>query len=71
MRQCPPRRAALHRKRSSNSTQVPLFPLAANELRIELAAPQDQELIRAVAELLLQVAINGTVTDRGGRRDDQ
>ena len=33
--------------------QIPLFPPAESALRIELAAPQRQELIRALAELLL------------------
>jgi hypothetical protein len=34
--------------------QILLFPPAGRELRVELAAPQQRELIRALAELLLR-----------------
>jgi hypothetical protein len=61
----------MRRKRSSISTQVPLFPLAETALRIELAAPQEQELIRALAELLRQAAINRIAADKGVGRDDR
>ena len=58
----------MRRKCPSISTQVPLFPPAGFELPIELAAPQQQELIRALAELLLQAAA-ASVTAKGGGRD--
>ena len=60
----------MRRKRPSIPTQVPLFPPAGSELRIELAAPQQQELIRALAELLLHAAA-ASVTAKGGGRDDR
>ena len=59
----------MRRKCPSIPTQVPLFPGARSELRIELAAPQHQELIRALAELLLHAA--ASVTAKGGGRDDR
>ena len=59
----------MRRKSPSISTQVPLFPPAGYELPIELAAPQQQELIRALAELLLQAAAAASVTAKGGGRD--
>ena len=34
--------------------QILLFPPAGQELRVELAGPQQRELIRALAELLLR-----------------
>jgi hypothetical protein len=43
----------MRRTRPTISPQIPLFPPAESALRIELAAPQRQELIRALAELLL------------------
>ena len=46
----------MRRKRPSISPQIPLFPPAESALRIELAGPQQQELIRALAELLLRAA---------------
>ena len=61
----------MRRTRSSIPTQIPLFPPAAGaELRIELATPQQQELIRALAELLLRAAAT-IVTAEAGGRDDQ
>ena len=53
-------------KNPSISTQRPLFPPAGHELGVELAAPQQQELIRALAELLLHAA---GVTAKGPERD--
>jgi hypothetical protein len=40
--------------------QILLFSPAEHELRVELAAPQQQELIRALAELLLRAAADGS-----------
>ncbi len=50
--------------------QILLFPPAGSELRIELAAPQQRELIRALAELLLRAAVDARATVPGGGRDD-
>jgi hypothetical protein len=61
----------MRRKRPSISTQVPLFPPPGSELRIELAPPQQRELIRALAELLLHAAAAASVTAKGGGRNDQ
>jgi len=56
--------------RSSSSTQIPLFPPATDvALRIELTAPQHQELIRALAELLLRAAADASATTPTGGRD--
>jgi hypothetical protein len=57
----------------SSSTQIPLFPPAADvSLRIELTTPQHQELIRAVAELLLRAAATASArTPTGGRDADR
>ena len=60
----------MRRKSPSISTQIPLFPPAGSELWIELAAPQQQELIRAVAELLLHAAADARATAQAGGRDD-
>jgi hypothetical protein len=60
----------MRRKSPSIPTQVPLFPPAGCELRIELTAPQQQELIRALAELLLHAAADASVTAKGAGRDD-
>ena len=59
----------MRRKRPSISKQIPLFPPAGPELRVELAAPQQQELIRALAELLLRAAADARVTAQEGARD--
>lgn len=59
----------MRRKRPSISTQIPLFPPAGAERRIELAAPQQQELIRALAKLLLQAATASVTARRGGGDD--
>ena len=61
----------MRRKSPSISTQVPLFPPAGSELRLELPAPQQQELIRALAELLLHAAAAASVTAKGGGHDDR
>ena len=57
----------MRRKSPSTSTQIPLFPPTGAVPRIELTAPQHQELIRAVAELLLRFA---AATAQPGGRDD-
>ena len=41
----------MRRKGPSIPTQIPLFPPPGHELRVELAAREQQELIRALAEL--------------------
>ena len=56
----------MRQKRPSISRQIPLFP-ARPALRVELAAPQQRELIRALAELLLHAA--GRATAQEGPRD--
>jgi hypothetical protein len=68
-RGCPPRRAAMRRTSPSIPRQIPLFPPAGHELRVELAALEQQELIRALAELLLHAAADARVTAKGGGRD--
>jgi hypothetical protein len=56
--------------RSSSSTQIPLFPPAADvALRIELTAAQHQELLRALAELLLRAAVDVSAPHPTGGRD--
>jgi len=60
----------MRRKRPSISPQIPLFPPAESALRIELAGPQQQELIRALAELLLRAAADGSAA-QGAAPDDQ
>ena len=56
--------------RSSSSTQIPLFPATPEAaLRIELTAAQHQELLRAVAELLLRAAVAVSATTPTGGRD--
>ena len=60
----------MRRKRPSRSArQIPLFPPAEHELRVELAAPQQHELIRALAELLLRAAAAARATAQEGARD--
>jgi len=60
----------MRRKNPSIPTQIPLFP-PGHELRVELAAPQQQELIRALAELLLHAAADARGPAKGARRDDR
>ena len=47
-----------------------LFSPAGHELRVELAAPQQRELIRALAELLLRAAADGSAA-QGAAHDDR
>ena len=61
----------MRRMRSSISTQIPLFPPTGAAGPIELTAPQHQELIRALAELLLRAAADASAPAQGGGRDDQ
>jgi hypothetical protein len=61
----------MRRKSPSIPTQILLFPPAGHEFRIELAAPQQQELIRALAELLLHAAADASVTAKGAARDNR
>jgi hypothetical protein len=61
----------MRRKNPSIPTQILLFPPGGHELRIELPAPQQQELIRALAELLLHAAADVSVTAKGAERDDR
>ena len=61
----------MRRKSPSIPTrQILLFPPAGHELRVELAPPQHRELIRALAELLLRAAADGSAA-RGAARDDR
>ena len=55
---------------SRPSRQILLFPPAGHELRVELAAPQRRELIRALAELLLRAAADRSAA-QGAARDDR
>ena len=59
----------MRRMRSSISTQIPLFPPTGAAGPIELTAPQHQELIRALAELLLRAAAAASATTPTGGRD--
>ena len=60
----------MRRTNPSTSRQIPLFPpAAAVALRIELTAAQHQELLRALAELLLRFA--AATAQQGGRDDDR
>ena len=56
-------------KRPSISRQIPLFPAARPALRVELAAPQQRELIRALAELLLRAAAAGSAAPEAAHDD--
>jgi len=61
----------MRRKSPSTPTrQILLFPPAGDERRVELAAPQQRELIRALAELLLRAAADGS-TGQGVAHDDR
>jgi hypothetical protein len=59
-----------HTRPSTLSRQIVLFPPAAHELRVELTAPQQRELIRALAELLLRAAADGSAA-REAAHDDR
>jgi hypothetical protein len=54
---------------SRPARQILLFPPAGPELRVELAAPQQRELIRALAELLLRAAADGSATQEAAHDD--
>ena len=56
---------------SRSAHQILLFPPAGPELRVELAAPQQQELIRALAELLLRAAADSSATTQEAAREDR
>jgi len=61
----------MRQKRPSTlSRQILLFPPAGRELRVELAAPQQRELIRALAELLLHAAADASAAE-GAAHDDR
>jgi hypothetical protein len=60
----------MRQKRPSRPTrQILLFPPAGPELRVELAAPQQRELIRALAELLLRAAADGSAAPEAAHDD--
>ena len=61
----------MRRTSPSIPKQIPLFPPAGHELRVELAAPQQQELIRALAELLLHAAADPSATTQEAAREDR
>jgi len=54
---------------STLSRQILLFPPAGPERRVELAAPQRRELIRALAELLLRAAADGNAAQEAAHDD--
>ncbi len=54
---------------SRPARQILLFPPAGPELRVELAAPQQRELIRALAELLLRAATAGNAAQEAAHDD--
>ena len=54
---------------SRSAHQRLLFPPAEPEPRVELAAPQQQELIRALAELLLRAAADGSAAPEAAHDD--
>ena len=60
----------MRRKRPSRPAhQRRLFPPAGPEPRVELAAPQRRELIRALAELLLRAAGDGSAAQEAAHDD--
>ncbi len=59
----------MRRKNPWIPTQIPLFSPAGAARHIELTAPQHQELIRALAELLLRFAADASATAQKGGRD--
>ena len=61
----------MRRKGPSIPTQIPLFPPPGHEFRVELAAREQQELIRALAELLRNAAADPSVTAKGVEHDDR
>jgi hypothetical protein len=61
----------MRRTNPSIFTQISLFPPTAGAaLPVDLPAPQQQELIRALAELLLRAAADARATAQRGGRDD-
>jgi len=54
---------------SRPARQILLFPPAGPELRVELAAPQQRELIRALAQLLLRAAADGSAAPEAAHDD--
>ena len=61
----------MRRKGPSIPTQIPLFPPPGHELRVELAAREQQELIRVLAALLRNAAADTSVTATGAEHDDR
>jgi hypothetical protein len=60
----------MRQKRPSRPAhQILLFPPAGPELRVELAAPQQRELIRALAELLLRAAADASAAQEAAHDD--
>jgi len=60
----------MRRQRPSRPVhQILLFPPAGPELRVELAAPQRRELVRALAELLLRAAADGSAAPGAAHED--
>ena len=55
---------------SRPSRQLLLFPPAGPDRRVELAAPQQRELTRALAELLLRAAADASAA-QGAAHDDR
>jgi len=59
-----------HTRPSTLNRQIVLFPPVGPDRRVELAAPQRRELIRALAELLLRAATAGSAAP-GAAHDDR
>ena len=59
-----------HARPSTLSRQILLFPPVGPDRRVELAAPQRRELIRALAELLLRAAAGASAAP-GAAHDDR
>ena len=49
--------------------QILLFPPAGPEVRVELGAPQQRELVPALAELLLRAASDGSAAPEAAHDD--
>ncbi len=58
-----------HARPSTLSRQILLFPPVGPDRRVELAAPQRRELIRALAELLLRAAADGNAAQEAAHDD--
>jgi hypothetical protein len=54
---------------STRTRQILLFPPTAHERHVELAAPEQRELIRALAELLLRAAADGSAAQEAAHDD--